>query len=336
MRKIWIIAVLMLAAVLRSSSAGAAAVVIKIGSVAPSRSPWDRALQEVARDWEKISNGTVEVKIYPGGIAGSELDMIRKMRLGVLQGGVFTNMGLTKIERSVIALNLPFLFNSQEEFETVFSKMQPEFEGKIEKQGFKVILWTLAGWIHFFAKEPVVYPDDLRKHKVSVTADDPELEQLWKRMGFQVVPGDEANLMIQLQSGMVSAAYLPALIAGSGQYFAIIPHMLSLTLSPLVGGLLLTDRTWQSIPEQYRQPMLDAAVKASLGLYEETMGLEKDALVTMKEHGLVIHDPPPDALEKWRSGAAESIDNLVGRAFSKEIYDQILRYIEEYREGRGK
>ncbi len=336
MRKFRIIAVLALALLLRSSSAGAAAVVIKIGSVAPSRSPWDRALQEVARDWEKISNGTVQVKIYPGGIAGGEMDMIRKMRLGVLQGGVFTNMGLNKIERSVLALNIPFLFDSQEEFEFVFEKMQPEFEAKIEAQGFKVVLWTLAGWIHFFAKDKVVYPDDLRKHTVSITADDPELEQIWKRMGFKVVPGDEAGLMVQLQSGMVTAAYLPALIAGSGQYFALIPHMLSLTLSPLLGGLVLSDRAWQSIPQEYRQPMLDAVVKAARGLYEETMGLEKGALETMKEHGLVVHDPPPDAMEKWREGAAESVDNLVGRVIPKEIYEQILSTIQEFRKSRGK
>jgi TRAP-type C4-dicarboxylate transport system substrate-binding protein len=336
MRKLRLVAVLALAALLRSSTAGGGAVVIKIGSVAPSRSPWDTALQEVARDWEKISNGTVQVKIYPGGIAGGEMDMIRKMRLGVLQGGVFTNMGLNKIERSVLALNIPFLFDSQEEFEAVFEKMQAEFEAKLEAQGFKVILWTLAGWVHFFAKDKVVYPDDLRKHTVSVTADDPELEQIWKRMGFQVVPGDEAGLMVQLQSGMVTAAYLPPLIAGSGQYFAIIPHMLSLTLSPLLGGLVLSDRAWKSIPEEYRQPMLDAVVEASRGLYEKTMDLEREAIETMKEHGLIIHDPPPDAMEKWREGAAESVSNLVGRVVPKETYDQILSHIQEYRKGRGK
>ena len=31
---------------------------------------------------ERLSNGSVQVKIYPGGIAGGEQDMIRKMRLG--------------------------------------------------------------------------------------------------------------------------------------------------------------------------------------------------------------------------------------------------------------
>jgi TRAP-type transport system periplasmic protein len=313
-----------------------AAVVLKIGSVAPARSPWDRALQEVAREWEKISGGQVQVKIYPGGIAGTEMDMIRKIRLGALQGGVFTNMGITKIERSVLVLNIPFMFDSQEEFEFVFDRMKSVFGKEIEDKGFKVILWTLAGWVHFFAKDPVIYPDDLKKFKVSVTQGDPELEQIWKKAGFQVVPADIKDLMVQLQSGAVGAAYLPALVAGSGQYFALIPHMLSMTLAPLVGGMFLSDRAWESVPHEFRQPMMDAVERVSRDLYEQTMDLEKEALATMKEHGLVVHDPPDDAMAKWRAVSAQGVEDLIGRAFPKPVYDAIMGHIREYRKNRGR
>ncbi len=312
------------------------AVVIKIGSIAPSRSPWDKALQEIAREWERISEGNVEVRIYPGGIAGTEADMIRKIRLGVLQGGVFTNMGINRIVRSVLSLNMPFLFTSQEEFEFVFDRIRSAFEADIEKNGFKIVMWTLAGWVHFFSKEPVLYPEDLQKHKLAVTSSDPQLEQIWKKMGYQVVPTDQNNLMVSLQSGMVTAAYLPALVAGSGQFFALVRHMMSLTLSPLVGGLLLGDRVWRSIPEQYHEPMLEAVRKAAQNLYSETMDLENEALETMKGNGLVINNPPEDALEKWRTAAALGIEELVGTTFSKDIYDRILKAIEEFRKSGGK
>ena len=86
--------------------------VIKIGSIAPDRSPWNDALKEIGREWEKISNGQVKLKIYPGGIAGSEEDMIRKMKVGTLGGAVLTNIGLTKINPDAfvlsIALPVPF------------------------------------------------------------------------------------------------------------------------------------------------------------------------------------------------------------------------------------
>jgi len=312
-----------------------AATVIKIGSVAPERSPWGKALEEVAREWERISNGAVQVRIYPGGIAGSELDMVRKMRLGILQGGVFSNMGLAKIERSALALNMPFLFDSLEEFDAVFERVKPALEKAVESKGFKVILWTQAGWVNFFAKDKVVYPDDLKRHKISVTSDEPELEQLWKKMGFQVVPGHMKDLMVQLQSGMVTAAYLPALLAASGQYFAITSHMLDLPLSPLVGGLLLSDRAWQSIPAELHGPMLEAVAKAARELARETADLESEAVAMMKDNGLIVHEPPPDAMAKWREAAALSIGELVGKIFPRDIFDGITAHIREYRETRG-
>jgi len=316
-------------------SASSGAVVIKIASIAPSRSPWDKALEKVANDWERLSNGSVQVKIYPGSIAGSEQDMIRKMRLGTLQGGVFSNMGMAKIDHSLTVLCIPFLFHSREEFNAVFERMKPTFEKIIEEKGFKTVLWTLAGWVNFFSKKPVIDPDDLKKLKISVTADFPEIEQVWKRMGYEVVPGGDADLMIQLQSGAVTALYLPALVAGSGQFFALAPHMLSPSLAPLVGGLLLSDKAWASIPADLRQPFLDAVAVAAKGLYDETMSLEADAVKMMKDNGLVVHDPPAAALVKWREAADRAVSGLLGPVFPKEIYDQIMGHVRDYRKAHG-
>ena len=154
-------------------------------------------------------------------------------------------------------------------------------------------------------------------------------------MGYEVVPGGDNDLMIQLQSGAVTALYLPALVAGSGQFFALAPHMLSPSLAPLVGGLLLSDKAWASIPAELHQPFLDAVVTAAKGLYEETMTLEADAVKMMKDNKLVVHDAPAAALVKWREAADRAVSGLLGPVFSKEIYDQIMGYVQDYRKAHG-
>lgn len=313
----------------------AAKIVIKIASVAPDRSPWGKALEKVAADWERLSNGTVEVKVYPGSIAGNEQDVIRKIRIGSLQGGVFSNMGLAKIDPSLTVLSIPFLFYSREEFNAVFDRLKPELERTIESKGFNVMLWTLAGWINFFTKDKVVYPDDLKKFKISVTSDFPELEQVWKRMGYEVVTGEANELLIQLQSGAASGAYLPPLFAASGQYFALAPNMFGPSLAPLVGALILGEKAWASIPAELHQPFLEAVAGAAKGLYDETMAVEADAIKMMKENGLAVNDPPPDALAKWREAAGKTVEKLIGPVFSKELYDRVVGYVQEYRKGRG-
>lgn len=308
-----------------------AAIEIKIGSVAPERSPWHTALLKVARDWEAITSGQVKIRVYPGGIAGSELDMIRKVRLGVLQGAVLTNMGMMKVERSVLVLNLPFLFNSDEEFNYVFQRLKPIFEARVEENGFKVIHWTQSGWVYFFSKGPVLNPDDLKKYKISITKDDPDLEQVWKRMGYQVVPQDNKDVLIGLESGMVSAVYLPAVMAASGQYFAIASHMLAPKLSPLVGSLILSRKTWEQIPENFRPALLEAADRQARTLAGEITSLEEEAVKAMKEHGLVINSPSDSEMAQWRETSSRAIQSLIGRIIPADIYEKTLDFIREYR-----
>jgi len=310
----------------------ASAQIIKIGSIAPDRSPWNEALKEIGREWEKISNGQVQLKIYPGGIAGSEDDMIRKMKLGTLGGAVLTNIGITKINPDAFVLNTPFLFNSEKEMSFVMGRLVPIFEKQIREKGYQVIIWTMSGWINIFSKNPVLYPPDLKKQKLAISTGEPEMEQAWKKSGYHIVPTELKDMMMALQSGMIEAFYLPPLLAGAGQYFPFAPHMYSLKITPLVGGMVIVNRIWEKIPESYRQPMLDVVKKIEAKLAGKTDALEKEALTTMKKNGLIIHIAPADSLPQWKDAADKGMDELVGKVFSKEIYEKLLEMLKEYRQ----
>jgi TRAP-type transport system periplasmic protein len=305
--------------------------VIKIGSIAPDRSPWNDALKEIGREWESISQGQVKLKIYPGGIAGSEEDMIRKMKVGTLGGAVLTNIGLTKIFPDSFVLSIPFMFHSEDEMRYVLEQLTPTFEKQIKEKGFQVIIWTMNGWVNFFSKYPALYPQDLKKQKMAFATGEPEMEQAWKKSGYYIVPTDLKDLMMALQSGMVEAFYLPPLLAGSGQYFPFAPHMCSLKIAPLVGGMVIVDKIWEKIPENLKQPMMEVVDRVSAKLAKQTADLEAKAMETMKKNGLIIHEAPADSLAKWKEAADKGMDELVGRIISKEIYERLQQILQEYR-----
>ena len=305
--------------------------IIKIGSIAPDRSPWNEALKEIGREWEKITNGLVILKIYPGGIAGDEDDMIRKMKFGTLGGAVLTNIGITDINADAFVLSTPFLFNSEKEMSFIMGQLVPIFEKQIREKGYQTIIWTMSGWVNFFSKNPVLYPQDLKKQKLSVSSGEPEMEQAWKKSGYRVVPTELKDLMMSLQSGMVEAFYLPPLLAGAGQYFPFAPHMNSLKIAPLVGGLVIVNRIWDKIPDSYKQSMLAAVQRIQAKLSGKTDALEIEALAAMKKNGLIVHEAPADSLPQWKDAASKGMDELVGKVFSREIYDRLLQMLQEYR-----
>jgi TRAP-type C4-dicarboxylate transport system substrate-binding protein len=305
--------------------------VIKIGSTAPERSPWSDALRRVSREWEKITGGRVSLKIYSGGITGNEEDTIRKVRFGMLGGAALTNMGMVKIHPEVYVLNTPFLFKSDDELKYVLDKMKPYFEQKFEEKGFKVIVWTLAGWVHFFTKEPALTPDDMKQFKIGFSTGEPEMEQAWKRMGYHVVPTHLKDLLMALQSGMVDACYLPPLFAGLGQYFPLVPHLNELRVAPLLGSIVIAEKIWKRIPSEFHQPMMDYCDSLTDELYQTILDLEREAIDSMKKHGLIVNAPAAATLPDWAEQARLGVEGMIGKTFSQETYDQVLEHLNEYR-----
>lgn len=304
---------------------------IKIGSIAPLRSPWGKALKRLSSEWSKISKGRIKLKIYAGGIVGTEEDMIRKMRVGLLGGAAFSNIGLTILYPDIYVLNIPFLIQTDEELDYVMTRMIPRFEQEIEKKGYRVIVWSTVGWLHFFGKKKVGTPQDLSKLKISFQGS-PMEEQAWKDMGFHVIQTEVKDLLMSLQTGMVTAFYLPPLLAGTGQYFAIAPYMLDFKIAPLFGGIVLKEETWNKIPKILHAPLQKSARKITTDLYKEVSSIERNAIEKMQTHGLILHTSTEEVKKIWRETSAKGMGALIGKAFSKEIYDLLISIITEYRQ----
>jgi TRAP-type C4-dicarboxylate transport system substrate-binding protein len=107
-------------------------------------------------------------------------------------------------------------------------------------------------------------------------------------------------------------------------------------MSPLIGWMILNDKTWQSIPEAYRGPMLEILRKEAEGLPLKTIRLEQEALKAMQENGLIVHEPPADALEKWRAASMKGLEVIAGKAYPKEILDQVVALLREFRQKTGR
>ncbi|OHD63390.1 MAG: hypothetical protein A2176_00420 [Spirochaetes bacterium RBG_13_51_14] len=304
---------------------------IKVGSVAPDGSPWDKALKKIAVEWKTMSVGKIDMKIYPGGIVGNEPDMIRKMRIGQLQAAIFTGMGMSYISPEVFSLSIAFLVRDDNELDYLMKKTTPQFDKLIEKKGFTTVVWSKAGWVNFFSTKPVVYPRDLQPLKLAVAEGDAQMLQAWRVMGYNAIPLSTNDLMTALQNGMIEAFYAPPLVAASFQWFGIAQHMCAIKIAPMIGGFVISTKTWDEVPKNMKPKLIKAAQKIVDVLYVETNALERNAIDTMKKHGLVIHDVPPDAANLWERESAKGYDVYVGKTFSRDLLQKLQGYLKEYR-----
>jgi TRAP-type C4-dicarboxylate transport system substrate-binding protein len=304
---------------------------VKLGSLAPTGSPWDKGLNRLGAEWEKLSNGSVELKIYPGGIVGDEADMIRKMRIGQLNAAGITGIGMCRIFPDIITVQLPLLVRSNAELTYVLDKIKPAFASELEKRGFKVIIWSFVGWVHFFSKNPVVTPDDLKRQKMFIWAGDADALQIWKESGFHVVPLTPTDIMPSLQSGMIDAFSATPLSAASYQWFGLAKNMCEMKWAPLIGGIVMTTATWSKIPPDIAAKLETAAQQIGSDMQADILKADDEAMAVMKKNGLVVNPVPASAEKAWQASVENGIAQGLLKDKAKDLFETVKKYLSEYR-----
>lgn len=309
--------------------------VIKLGTVAPEGSPWHNGMLEVAERWGTLSNGKVTLRIYAGGVAGDETDMLRKIRIGQLHAAALTSSSLVDLIPEIETVALPMLVRTDQELDAVMQKLIPEFEAHLAEKGFKVLTWSTAGWIHFFTKEPVVTPEDMRKRKLFFWGSDTTYMELLKSWGFNPIPLAVTDLLPSLQTGLVDAIPAPPAAALAFQWYGLVPNMTDLKWQPLPGATIISLKQWNQIPEDLRSSLEAVSREVGARLQNRIRQLEQEAIAAMKSHGLRVHEVSPAAEGQWLSLVQdEAYRVFVGSRVSKETFRTVLKVLHEYRQCR--
>lgn len=313
------------------SPAEAQEVVVKMATLVPDGSRWHLILKECAEKWKAISGGRVVVRLYPGGVAGDDPDVVRKMRLGTLNAGLLTAVGLAEVDRAVYALGLPLVYESYDEVYWVLEKMRPRLEAGLAAKGFVVLNWADGGWNHFFTQKPVATPDDLRALKLFTWAGDNDGIEVWKAAGFNPVPLPATELSTGLQTGLVNAVAVSPQIAVISQYYTKARNMTDMPWQLLLGATLITRATWEKIPADLRPALLAATQEAGQRLREEMRASGEKDVLEMKKRGLNVVPVDAKAREAWRKTTEAIFPRVRGPIVPAEAFDEALRLRDEYR-----
>lgn len=306
-------------------------VLIRMATLVPDGSSWHLILKETAEKWSELSGGRVRVRLFPGGVAGDDPDVVRKMRLGTLSAGVLTSVGVAEVDKSVYALGIPLMFDSYEEVYWVHDKMRAQLEAGLAEKGFIVLNWADGGWVHFFTKEPVAVPADLQRLKLFTWAGDAEAVEVWRAGGFNPVPLPSTEIATALQTGLVEALGSPPQVAVISQFFNHAKYMTDLRWQLLLGATLITQKAWDRIPADVQPDIRQATEDAGARLRREIRESEPNDIEAMKKRGLTVVPVTEAQRAEWQKLTEKLYPQIRGNVVPPEAFDEALRLRDEYR-----
>ncbi|MDH4065862.1 MAG: TRAP transporter substrate-binding protein DctP [Acidobacteriota bacterium] len=306
-----------------------AAAPLKLATLVPEGSIWDRDLRAMGDQWQRETGGRVSLRIYAGGVAGSESDILRKMRIGQLHAATITLVGLADIDPDFEVLGIPMFYESFAEFLYILDGLEPELKARLEAKGYAFVAWGHGGWVRFFSRAPILRIDDLRKQKIFVTAGSDETVALWKDNGFHPVPLAQTDIMTGFQTGMIDVLGTTPLAALSLQWFRQASHMSEVGLAPLTGATIVNLRDWNKIDAADRVILLRDADAYEKRQRETIPEQDQVAIDEMSRRGLEVTSSADP--QEWNETASRMADSMRGRTVPPEIYDAAEKLRAEFR-----
>lgn len=318
-------------------TAAADKVELRMATLAPSGSRWEKVLSEGG---SKIATGTedrVTVKYYADAGQGDERDYIRKIGAGQLDGAAVTSVGLAMIDPSIKVLELPMMYDSIEEMDYVRKKMWKHFQAKFKKKGYQLGEAGDVGWVYFLSKKKVESLKDLKDQKIWMWSDDDVVKAMYKQLGVSGVPLGVPEVEPNLTSGKINACYGPPLAAMTlGWAPPKIKYMTSMPMAYSIGATVIKLTALEKIDKADLKTMEKVSKKISKNLMK---AVRKDNIQSQKElkrKGVTVVETPADMIADFRTAAEAVWKKLAGNIYSQAELDDVLKHRKDYRDKNKK
>lgn len=268
----------------------------------PDGYPTTQAALKFAQLVEERTDGKVIVQVQTGGEFGSEEEILTQMKFG---GVDFARVSLSSLADELPVLNLlqlPFLYEDAEHMWRVLDgDVGQELLDQVRQLDLVGLSWYDAGARSFYCRtRPIRSASDLQGLTIRVQ-DSSLMAEMIQLLGGEPVILPYSDVYYAFETGQIDAAEnnWPAYQALNhcevAPYFTVDQH----TRVPEIQ--LASGRTWEKLPESYRQILRECAAESAQYQRQLWTGREEGARTAALDSGCVELHLSDEELEAFRT-----------------------------------
>ena len=323
----------LLAALLLLAGHSSHAATFKVATLSPDGSFWMKTMREAGKEVEAATDNRVKFKWYPGGVMGDDKAVLRKMRVGQLQGAALPMGELLSFYPDSQAYGIPFLFNSYEEVDYVRSQLDDTLIAGFAEGGMEVLGIAEGGFGYFLTAEPVRVPADLQQQKVWVPQNDVVSARLAQSIGVTPIPLTLPDVLPGLQTGLVNTVAVSPMGAIVLQWHTRVAHITDIPLMYFCGVISLTGKSFNKLSAD-DQAVVKAVFGKAFKLIDERNRMDNvkafEALTNQGVETVVLTEAERDA---WLAMQAPGEQMMQSEGqLSTEALERIKGLVEAFRQ----
>lgn len=299
-------------------AASAADIKIKFGHVGGPGSLFEKSANEFARLANERLDGQAEVSVYGSSQLGTDSQMLNKLKLGTMDLALPSSI-MSSVAPEFSLFEMPYLIEDRDHMRRVRDDfLRDTLYEAAEGKGYKII----GIWENGFRQitnnvRPIKEPIDLRGIKLR-TPNGIWRVEMFKSYGASPAPMALSEAFVALQTGAMDGQENP-LVQIYSQRFQEVQDYLSLSNHVYTPAYVLAGASWNRLPEEVRQVLVETAEEVEEHALEQGAELDNSLLAKFEEAGMEINEVNTQA---FVDGSAE-----IYAAFGNEV-DGGLEMIE--------
>jgi TRAP-type C4-dicarboxylate transport system substrate-binding protein len=308
----------------------------KIATIAPEGTTWMKQMRDGAKEIKERTDGRVNFKFFGGGVAGNDKKVMRKIRIGQLHGGMFTPSSVADIYPNMQLYGMPLVFNSMAEVEYVRQRMDSVLMAGLEEAGLVSFGFSDGGFARVLSNTPITSVDSLKGRKVWVPEGDLITYNTMSALGLSPVTLAVTDVMTGLQTGLVDIVGSSPVGAVVMQWHTKVKYMTDFPLAYLMGFMVIDKRYFDKISDADQQVVREVFGKVYAEFDRQNKLDDSAAFKALVDSGIEIVRPNEEESDNWRALVSASNLEMADRGvISRELYDEMLGYIAEYRKSQA-
>ena len=277
-----------------------------------------------------MTNNSVKVRIYWGGAAGDDLDVLRKMKTGQMDATALSLELCSQFVRQALVLASPALFTNYKQLDAVRAAMTPQMDAEAYENGFKIMGWGDVGRLRLMSKQPVANLADFRKMRPWLYPQSEMLKDFYKQVNATGVPLGLIEVYGALQTNMIDVVWISSLLGGAMQWHTATHYISEQGLGFISGAFIIRRGAWDALPQNVKDSMIKLAGETRQKNQIEARKADERAYKKLVERG---HKPVKlTNLAEWQKVGESVREHMVGRIYTRELLQKAESIAKQYQD----
>jgi TRAP-type C4-dicarboxylate transport system substrate-binding protein len=300
-----------------------------MGAIAPEGTAWARETKAATREVEVTSQGSVVLKWYLGGIQGDEMEELRRVRNGQLDGIAGASI-CEAVAPSLRILHVIGLVQTRDEGRYLMSRLRPTLDEEFEKSGVVGLGVEPFGMEILWSRTPIANLSDLKRTKVWMWELAETFRRSAERIGLHVVPMPVETAGRAFDDHAVDALVGVPTAAVAYQWTARVKAFTPLNLGLLPGCVIVSRRIFETLNHDQQDALRSAIAKLLMRFDQIGHMLDDQLLGTVIEKQGIQKVPVSDAFRREFLAAAQKAYSQPGLV-PPELLAKAQKWLAEYR-----